>query len=183
MYQEEAADLTAGHLREHLQAYLIQVSRIYADQTVLAFPRTIETNNLVGGVYNTSTDKMPAYAIDLISKQFDGQSNEGLWLYNYEGHIAGVVSGNDEAQVNKMVKRHEQATEMFVKDHVHLHQMSHVLPGNDFTIMGLGFVGAAFSGAEQVDETNEDNQIWIAGFRIDLLWILSETGPGDHAAD
>jgi len=178
MYQEEVADLTAVHLRSHIGALLSSVSTIYADKVKLQKPKSIETANLVGGVYNANPDEMPAYAVDIISKAFSGVSPEGLWLYSYDGHIAGVISGGSEATVNAMIKRHEQAVEMFVKSHQHLHQTGSTL-GNDFKIIELGFSGAAFSGAEQVNAAN-DRELWIAGFRIDLVWIVSEDGPGDY---
>jgi hypothetical protein len=52
--------------------------------------------------------------------------------------------------------------------------------GDDFRIHELGFAGAAFSGAELVDE-EEGREFWMAGFRIDLVWVVSESGPYYHA--
>jgi hypothetical protein len=179
MYQEEIANLTATHLRDHIGAYLTEVNAIYHDGVKLQFPKTIETANLVGGVYNTTTDKMPAYAVDIIEYTFDGVDPEGLYLYNYSGHIAGVVTGGAEATVNAIIKRHEQAVALFVKRHLHFHQMTSQL-GNDFRIIEFNFFGSAFSGAERVDEKNQ-RQIWIAGFRTDIVWAVSEGGGGDHA--
>lgn len=179
MFQEEVADLTADHLRTHIGAYLTTVQSIYADSIKLQVPKAIETANLVGGVYNTEPNKMPAYAIDIISKAFNSTDADSLWLYTYDGHIAGVVSGGSEASVNSMVKRHEQATETFVREHQFMHSLKNVLVGNDFLIKELVFTGAAFSGAELVEERN-DRQVWIAGFRIDLFWIISEPGPQQH---
>ena len=178
MYQEEVADLTAAHLREHLGALLDSTQLIYNDKVVLQNPKVIETANLVGGVYNADPNEMPAYAIDIISKSFAGDATEGLWIYAYVGHIAGVLSGGSEASVNAAIKRHEQATERFVKSHNHMHSLQSQ-KGNDFKIIELGFSGAAFSGAEQVNAQN-DRELWIAGFRIDLVWVVSEDGPGDY---
>lgn len=178
MYQEEIADLTAAHLRLHLPAYFQYLNGFYKDNIKLQNPKSVETHNLVGGVYTAPLGEMPAYAVDIISKSFDQVTEDGLWLYNYDGHIAGVLDGGDEAHVNRQIKRHEQATEMFMKKHQHFHSTESAL-GQDFRIVGLGFSGAAFSGAELVDEKNE-RQTWIAGFRIDLLWVVSEDGPGNH---
>jgi len=178
MYQEEVANLTAAHLREHIGALLDATQAIYNDKVVLQNPKAIETANLVGGVYNAAPDAMPAYAVDIISKAFAGDAQAGLWLYLYEGHISGVLSGASESAVNAAIKRHEQATERFVKSHQHLHSLTSGL-GNDFRIVELGFSGAAFSGAEQVNSQN-DRELWIAGFRIDLTWVVSENGPGDY---
>lgn len=178
MYQEEVANLTAEHLRSHIGALLDSVAALYEDKVVLQNPKSIETANLVGGVYNADPNEMPAYAVDIISKAFAGESTDGLWLYSYDGHIAGVLSGGSEAFVNAAIKRHEQATERFIKSHRHMHTMPSA-KGNDFRIIEIGFSGAAFSGAEQINAAN-DRELWIAGFRIDLLWIVSEDGPGDY---
>lgn len=178
MFQEEIADLTSTHLRTHIEAYLSAVQALHADTIKLQMPKTIETANLVGGVYNTSNDKMPAYAVDVLNKTFAATTPENLWLYDYEGHIAGIISGLDEVSVNKLIKRHEEAVEKFVKDHLSFHNLSSTL-GSDFTVVGFDFVDAAFSGAEEL-ETVEDRTVWIAGFRIDLTWTVSEAGPGDH---
>jgi hypothetical protein len=178
MYQEEVADLTAAHLREHIGALLTATQAIYNDKVVLQHPKAIETANLVGGVYNADPTAMPAYAVDIVNKQFAGDAQAGLWLFLYEGHIAGVLSGASESSVNAAIKRHEQATEKFVKSHQHMHSLASAM-GNDFRIVELGFSGAAFSGAEQVNAQN-DRELWIAGFRIDLTWVVSEDGPGDY---
>lgn len=178
MFQEEIADLTADHLRTHIKAYLQAVQALHGGTIKLQVPKTIETANLVGGVYNTSTGKMPAYAIDVLNKTFAGNP-ENLWLYNYEGHIAGVVAGLDEKSVNLIIKRHEEAAEKFVREHLNLHGLVSLI-GSDFTIIEFAFIGAAFSGAEELDTTN-DVTTWIAGFRIDLNWIVSEPGPSNHA--
>lgn len=179
MFQEEVADLTAKHLRTHIEAYLQEVSDVYSDKIKLQMPKAIETANLVGGVYNTTRNKMPAYAVDIIEKADAGQTTEGLWLRNYTGHIAGIVSAESESNANALVKRHEQAVELFVNRHQFMHQMASVL-GQDFTIIELLFVGAGFSGAEQVEEGNREG--WIAGFRIELIWVVSEPGPDQHVS-
>lgn len=178
MYQEEIANLTADHLRTHLTAYLAEVQARYNDAVKMQFPKSIQTDNLVGGVYNAAVGNMPAYAIDVITKAFAGENINSLWLYNYEGHIAGIVSAQGEVAANKLAKRHEQVVETFVKQHEFMHQTQSAL-GNDFRLQGLGFAGAGFSGAEMIDEEN-DRQTWIAGFRVDLLWVVSENGPGQH---
>lgn len=178
MYQEEVAEIVEQHLRTHLAAYLAEVSALYGDGIKLQMPKSIETSNLVGGVYNATPEQMPAYAIDIIDKQFLGEVADSLWTYGYNGHIAGVVSAGSESAANKLVKRHEQATELFIRRHNFMHQLQSS-KGNDFRFKELGFAGAAFSGAELADETNR--QVWIAGFRIDLLLVISESGPDQHA--
>lgn len=178
MYQEEIAKLTAAHLHYHLPSLVAIIQSRYPDAVKIQLPKSVETSNLVGGVYNATPDKMPAYALDIITKSFGGADDKGLWIYNYEGHIAGVISSNSESSANLIIKRHEQTVEGFVKGHEFMHSHESVI-NNDFKITGLGFVGAAFSGAELINA--KDREIWIAGFRIDLLWVVSEDGPHQHA--
>lgn len=180
MFQEEIADLTANHLATHIRAYLDAVQALYPDNVVLQSPKSIETANLAGGVYNATPDEMPAIAVDIIDVEFSTATAEGLWLYKYSGHIAEVVSGNSETNVNREIKRHQQAVEKWVNDHQYLHQLTSTL-GNDFKLIALGFLGSAFSGAEKVNE-RDDRPMWIAGYRIDLEWFVSQPGPNDHGS-
>lgn len=180
MYQEEVAKITADHLRTHISSYLATVQAIYTDAIKLQVPKSIETDNLVGGVYNAEPQDMPAYAVDIIDKAFAGTDLDALWIYTYGGHIAGVVSGGSEASVNMMIKRHEQAVEKFVRDHQFMHQQENVFVGNDFRFKELRFIDAAFSGAELVT-TGDQREVWMAGFRVDLAWDISESGPWQHA--
>lgn len=182
MFQEEVANLTAIHFRSHFDGYRDIIQARYPDAVKLQLPKKVETDNLVGGVYNAKVSEMPAYAVDIIDKAFAGNTDESLWLYQYQGHIAGVVSGSGEQSVNRLVKRHEQIAEMFVREHEFLHarESAFIDDPNDFSIREMGFAGAAFSGAELIGE-EQNRQTWIAGFRIDLVWIVSESGPYQHA--
>ena len=179
MYQEEIAALTAEHLQSHIVAYLAELEDRYADGVKLQNPKAIESANMVGGVYTADVKEMPAYAVDIVTKTFSGLTNQGLWEYAYHGHIAGVVTASSEAAVNAIYKRHEQAVEVFVKRHAHMHAMQSQ-QNNDFRIVELGFEDMGLSGAEEV-QTEPTKYIWIGGFRISLVWIVSEDGPGDHA--
>jgi|SRR6185503_15586574 len=186
MFQEEVADLTAEHLRTHIEALLAEIQTRHGDSVRLLLPKSIETQNLVGGVYNTTFKNMPAYAVDVIEKSFAGESADSLWLYRYDGHIAGVMGGNDEENVNKSCKRHEAAVEQFVRNHLNFHHDPELKTqiNSDFDVIGFEFLGAAYSGAEEISgevAQGEGNKLWIAGFRIDLAWVVSEQGPGNHA--
>jgi hypothetical protein len=179
MYHEEIGIITTEHLRSHIGDYLTELEARYGDGVKLQLPKAIEHANLVGGVYNAELTGMPAYAVDVTEKSFSQVSNNGLWEYNYNGHIAGIITANSESSANAIVKRHEQAVEIFVKRHQFMHQQEAQVVGNDFSIVELGFVDAAFSGAEEVQAATK--MVWVAGFRITLLWILSEDGPFQHA--
>jgi len=179
MYQEEIGIYTTEHLREHIGGYLQELQTRYADGVKLTIPKRIEHANLVGGVYNAALDQMPAYAVDVTDKAFSQITDSGLWEFVYNGHFAGIISANDESSANTIIKRHEQACEMFVKQHQFMHRHEASVIGNDFSLMELGFVDAAFSGAEEVQDGTR--VVWIAGFRITLVWITSEEGPTQHA--
>lgn len=179
MFQEEIGVITTEHLRSHIGGYLAELEARYADGVKLILPKTIEHANLVGGVYNAELNAMPAYAVDVVDKQFSGITDAGLWEYVYNGHIAAIISGGSEAAVNTQVKRHEQACETFVRRHQFMHQVQGQVTGNEFSMRELGFADAAFSGAEQVQDGQR--YLWVAGFRITLVWVLSEEGPSDHA--
>jgi hypothetical protein len=181
MYHEELGKITSEHLREHIVPYLAELEVRYGDGVKLSNPKAIEYANLVGGVYNTGLDEMPAYAVDVTQKRFSAISNNNLWEYAYDGHIAGVVTGGSEKEVNTLVKRHEQAVEMFIKRHGNMHGTEAQVVGNDFKIIELGFVDADYSGAELVQERTSQKKRWLAGFRITLIWIVSEDGPHQHA--
>jgi hypothetical protein len=180
MYHEEIGVITTEHLRLHIPDLLAELEARYADGVKLALPKSIEHANLVGGVYNAELNAMPAYAVDVTDKTVSGLTDSGLWEYAYNGHIAGIVSAGSEQAANTIVKRHEQAVETFVRQHQYMHQMENQVPGNDFSITAMGFVDGAFSGAEEVPaETNK--YVWVAGFRVTLVWVLSEGGPSQHA--
>lgn len=179
MFFEEIGDITAEHLRSHIPGYLAILQERYPDSIKLKAPKSIETANLVGGVYNATPNDMPAYVVDLLNKEFAGDSDASLWLYNYTGHIAGVVSGMNEETTNRLCKRHEQAVETFVREHGFMHNLGAQIAGNEFTLISLGFIDAALSGAELLDDAN-GRQVWIAGFRVDINWLVSENGPGQH---
>jgi hypothetical protein len=176
MFQEDIAEIVADHLREHIAGYLEEIQSQYTDGVKLVLPKRVATANLVGGVYAADLNVLPAYALDIIEKDFI-PNDENLWLYQYTGHLAGIVSANSEESANKIVKRHERAVEQFVRDHNLVHQVTRPL----WSMREMGFGGAGFSGAELAAEDVENRKLWVAGFRIDLVWLISEEGPRQHA--
>lgn len=178
MYQEEVAKITTEHLRLHIVSYLDELEARYGDGIKLQNPKSIEYANLVGGVYNAELTAMPAYAVDIVDKVFNGLTDSALWEYAYNGHLAGIINASSEAAANTIVKRHEQAVEMFVKRHENLHSTQAQVTGNDFSLTGFGFVDAAFSAAEAVQDGTK--VVWVAGFRVTMVWIVSEDGPYQH---
>lgn len=178
MFQEDLAAYTADHLREHIRTYIEAVNDRYTaiDREVVRSKIYIETASLAGGVMSVDLEKLPAYAIDCLDKQAIDVS-EDLYTYQYNGHIAGVVIATSQNSADHLVKRHESAVELFVRQHELLHQRS----SDYFKILRFFFIGSAFSGAELEGETKR-TQNWIAGFRVDVGWITSEDGPVQHVA-
>jgi len=176
MFQEDLAAYTADHLREHIEAYVEAINNRFpaTDREVVRTPVLIETSSLAGGVMAVELEKLPAYAVDCLDKQFIDVS-ENLYTYQYTGHIAGVVIANSQKSADHLVKRHESAVEKFIREHELLHKLTNA----DFTILRFYFLASAFSGAELEGETKR-TQNWIAGFRCDVNWIVSESGPSQH---
>lgn len=179
MWQEEIADYTASHLRSHIGAYLEAIEAEKGDNIKLRVPQGVETENLVGGVYSVDTKKLPAYAVDVMNKHYVGGGGDDAYLYSYEGHIAIIVSAASEAAANVTVKRHARAVERFVREHQFLH-VTEVVVGQ-CSIHEFGFADMALSGAAKIEETSK-NIVWVAGARVDVVWVTRETGFGQHAS-
>lgn len=175
MWSEELGEITANHLRTHIAAYLADIESDYSDGVKLVQPRAIETANLVGGVYSVDIEKLPAYAVDVMSKSFVASRDDG-WLYQYDGHIAMITSAQSEGAANRISKRHLRAVEKFVREHQFLHQQ---VINDECAIHEFGFAGSALSGAAKVDEEN-NRQLWVAGARVDVIWVTRESGFFDH---
>lgn len=178
MWQEEIADYTAAHLRTHIVAYLEAIEAEKADNFKLRPPQGIETENLVGGVYSVDVNKLPAYAVDVMNKSYVGVGDDA-YLYSYDGHIAIIVSANTEAAANIIVKRHLRAAEKFVREHQFLHQTTVVT--DQCSLHEFGFAGMALSGAALIEDAAK-KKTWVAGGRIDVLWVTRESSFFQHAS-
>jgi hypothetical protein len=175
MFQRDLAKLTADHLRAHVNDYLATVNARYDKPVGLFVPKRIEPASMAGGVFAAPADQLPFYGVDCITKQY-GQRTDNVWCWQYNGHIAGLISANNRENADAIVKGHEAAVEAFVMDHQYLHQPQ----GFEFSILEFGLLSVTFSGAEP-QFIEEDKEIWIAGFEITTFWDTSEAGPGQHA--
>lgn len=176
MFQEQIAKITADHLRSHIEAYLGEINEetTGTDKIILSIP-TVDTDSMAGGLLTTDIDKIPKYAVDCINKSLLS-NDESLWLYQYEGAIAGLVAAESVQSVDKLVKRHGRAVEHFLKEHQFLH--SSVGGEDNFFIRELSYSSTTLSGAMEVEDG--DNPIWVAGFSVDAFWAVSEDGPRQH---
>lgn len=176
MYQEQLAEITGTHLRSHIKAYLLDVGGDFSDGVPLLVPKRIEPASVVGGMISEFDSILPMYGIDVLGKTAS-QDDTALWSYEYAGQINGLVSSGSREAVDKLIKRHEAAVEMFIRDHRLMHQEN-----NDrFSIIEFAFAGSDFSGAEDLGE-HEGSQVWLAGFSINVSWFTSESGPDQHAS-
>lgn len=170
MYQETLAKLTADHLREHIATYLTEISAEYNDNVTLVIPKSIEFASNVGGIAAEFDQILPAYVVDVLEKT-RAADPDNLTLYDYAGHIAGMVSAGSMDTVDKLVKRHAEAVERFIKQHLVLH-----LPVDPrFSMTQFVFLNSAGSGAEEVEDGR-----WLGAFRIECLWTLSEDAEFQH---
>ena len=176
MYQEQLAKLTADHLRTHIKAYLDIVDAMFAgnDNVPLLVPKTIEPASLVGGMVTAFDKILPQYGIDVMGKQL-AASDDSLWSYEYAGQINGLVHGGSQEAVDKLVKRHAAAVELFIRNHRVLHQEDNL----QYRVVEFVFVASDFSGAEDLGE-HDSGPIWLAGFSINVSWFTSEDGPNQH---
>jgi hypothetical protein len=176
MFQEAIANLTAEHLRLHIEAYLELINAQFPDDLVkLVVPKSIETASAVGGQINEFDRILPAYGVDVWGK-VESVTIDNLNTYDYAGQISGLVSANSRATVDRLVKRHAAAVEYFLRQHERLHEVS----TDDFLVLGLFFVQSEFSGAEYLGEL-KNREIWIAGFSMDTIWTTSEASGMQHA--
>jgi len=177
MYQEKIAQITEDHLRTHIAALLADANAQFPDDDVatLVVPKTITSASRVGGVAQDLPKLLPMYAVDCMSKSFGGEV-EDLWLYAYDGHIAGMVSAQSQETVDQLCKRHASAVERFVRNH----QFLHLASNDEFTIREFFFVASDFSGAEEFGQRDNKKPLWLGAFRIDVRWVTSEDGANDH---
>lgn len=176
MYYDELAIITRDHLQTHIGAYLETIETAYSDNIKLVIPKAIEVHNLVGGVYSVNVDQLPAYAIDVMRREFVSSADND-YLYQYIGHIGIIVKSGSEASANKTCKRHLKAVEKFVKEHQYLHETDVVT--DECYIHEFGFAGSALSGAAKVDDEH-NRESWVAGARVDVVWVTRETGWFQH---
>jgi hypothetical protein len=48
-----------------------------------------------------------------------------------------------------------------------------------FSLLDFAFVSGNFSGA-LLERSDDDKEIWLAGFIINVVWVTSEDGPRQH---
>jgi len=178
MYHEQIAKYTADHLRSHIKVYLDEISARYTGKDIipLVVPKTISATSVVGGMWTQFDQILPQYGIDIFGRQFS-QSSENLFLYEYVGQINGMVHASSEDTVDKTIKRHGEAVERFIKEHQLLHQAE---PNGLFRVIEFGHADTDFSGAEQI-QGEENKFVWVAGFSINVAWLISEAAPYQHA--
>lgn len=179
MYYEQIAKITREHIRAHLPAYLAQVNALYDRPIKLDLPQRFDIATLVGGSVGVSRKTLPAFAITAFERAFSN-SDEDVWSYLYSGQISGMVASTDSAEtVESIARRYAGALEMFINDHRERPVLADWDPTDyPFRFKGLGYSRTEFFGAAVVEEGSVN--LWIDGFRVDILWELIEAGPGQH---
>lgn len=181
MFYEAIAQKTADHFRDHIEDYLETISDGFtgSDQITMVVPK-INSATLVGGVMQADVEDLPLLGIDCVDKS-DIPSNESLWLYGYQGAIAGLVSASSADEVDRLAKRYAAAVEKFVKEHAFLadHTTGRPMGTNDFTLREFTYFGTSFSGAILV-ELEEQNPLWLDGFTCNVSWVTSEDQYKQH---
>lgn len=177
MFQEDLAKYTADHLRTHIEAYLEAVNARFtgAKKISLIVPKTIEVASVVGGTISEFQKLLPMYGIDVLNIS-EAQDSAALYTHEYDGQINGLISSSSRDIADGLIKRHANAVERYVRDHLFLHELK-----NDyFTVVNFQAGNLEFSGAEDLGEV-EGKQIWLAAFSLNVVWFTSEDGPIQHA--
>lgn len=177
MFQEQISELTAQHLRTHINSYLseLQAETTGSSKLRLKVPEVISAS-LVGGMIQTEVSRLPLIGIDCLDKDLI-PSNESLNLYQYSGAIVGMVTASDGDSADRLVKRYARVCEKFIKEHLNFHE-NFETNTKPFSFREFLFSSTRFSGSMEVGE--EDERSWIAGFAIEVLWITSEDGEWQH---
>lgn len=172
MFFEQIATFTRDHHKEHMREYLNVVSGLYASKVPLILPKSYEVSSLVGGLAGVSRQTLPAYSVDAYTKALATDTDD-LNTYVYGGHFLGLVGGENQNGIEKLVKRHGAAVEMFVREHRYF-------PHDEapFMIVEFVFNRVEFFGAAAVEK--DGKQFWIDGFRIDVGWRVSEQASDQH---
>lgn len=175
MFYESIASETANHLREHIKAYLDEISASFvgSEKLTLRVP-DISSATLVGGIMQAPIEQLPALGVDCVEKQ-QIDSNESLCYYQYTGAIAGLISGSSSSDVDKLAKRHAAAVEKFVRNHQFLHLLSTL----DYTMREFLYVNTNFSGAIELD-LEDEKPLWVDGFTMNVIWVVSEDNYRQH---
>lgn len=175
MYQEQIAEITAAHLRDHASAYLVALEQEFTGSNKLRLKvPNISSVSLVGGVIQAPVEDLPIIGVDCLDKQ-SIPSQESLDYSQYDGAIVGMMSGSNEESTDKLVKRYQRMVEGFIKTHIFFHGETNDL----FMIRELIYVNTRFSGSIEL-EVEEEKPIWVAGFTTNLLWIASEAPASQH---
>ena len=182
MYYRLVASITRDHIREHLQDYL-DVAEVDLDtNTKLTLPKSFDVASFVGGVVGiTGKGDFPAMAIDAHSKAAS-PTTEDLYTQRYDGQITWMVGGDNPKVVEQQAKGYGAALEMFITDHRYKPFVDSfdesALP---FSFVEFGFIRSEFFGAASVEvEQRGQKRLWVDGGRLEIAWITSERGQGQH---
>jgi hypothetical protein len=179
----QIAALTRDHHRTHIREYLDLVNLTYDRPIALELPKQYDTTTILGGVVGVSRETLPAYTCFAFRKLLSS-TNENLWTYQYEGRLNAMFAAATADQVEDITKRHQAATELFITRHGLIGQHlkdADPLSATNFLIVEMIFQSSAFFGAAQVKGSATDDAIyWIDGFQTDIVWTVSENGPGQH---
>lgn len=181
MFFEPVAELTRDHCREHLTAYLAEISAQYSDKVTLQQPKAFDVSNIVGGRVGISgRESLPSLSVGASSKQVTDMGGD-LYTYLYFGQFLGMVAGKNALEVERTCERYGAAIELYVMRHrfkpIPTGTNEALLP---FMIQELFFRQTTFFGASNITDNDKKIDYWVDGFKVDVGWVVSEAGPGQH---
>lgn len=178
------ATVTRDHLRDHLEGYLAAAG---AELGIpVPPPVRLDVASFVGGVVGLdphNPKNFPSLALNA-NTRLHSPSDENFYSYRYDGQIAGVVLANDAATAESLATAYVSALEAFIGDHVY-----RPAPDNynfsslPFMFIEFGFIRSEFFGVTAVEpegEKGKNVRRWYEPFRIEVAWLISEDGMGQH---
>jgi hypothetical protein len=184
LYYRLVASVTRDHIKDHLAAYLAIAEDAQDKKVKLLLPKRFDVASYVGGVVGltmTDSKSFPAVAIDALTRT-ESPTPENLYTYRYDGQINFMVNGSNPESVELQAKGYLAAFDMFANDH-EFWPLDNAYDQSDlpFKFTGFGVTRSAHFGAANVPaEEGKATRVWIDGGTLEISWLVSEAGPGQH---
>lgn len=176
MYYEDIARWTRDRLAQELGVLLAAEQSRHDDNLPLAFPVSMDTSSVLGGVLEATPQNLPQYAIDCETKEI-AVGGENSWAYDYGGHITIMVWAPRADSADAICKRHVRCVEQWINENLNPNYMQPEL----FVIHELRYSSTVLAGSLPLEQSTKQNptavESWLSGAEINLYWRVHETGP------
>lgn len=186
MYGDQIARITRDHCLAHLEALLDAANGLLDKPVTLIMPRTFDISSYVGGRTGVAgRETLPSLSIDAPNKVFAGVTEDNLWEFNYTGQVLGMVAARSGDEAESIAKCYVGAIETYINSHQHApFDDTFNESGLPFRIAEFGWTRSSRFGATNLADASAGaragSTFWTDGFRTDVFWTVSESGPGQH---